>query len=687
MGKILIIKYRLFLSITTILALVSYGIIMSNRLTISEIKTINPQGESRQVLNPFRSDSSGPSGYYKYVVDLENTLFFSGELQLIPDDCLENVMINGHSFFVQSLCKKGHRNNCDTKNGLYLDLGKHLDSNTSNRLIFTIFNHQGPYGIRIIDTTFYLKYVVFIILLWVLVVLNWKFIFAQITTFFKSFFLRKRRLVLSLIILYISFAIIIYFFTHINMQEYVTWSFIILLISSISFVVFDSLWFNLLYKEINYILLGSLVIYTIFLALVPFYTYTYDVDGHLDYIGYIVRFDHIPLASGGWVFYHPSFYYRCCAMFYKLVTYFYTLDLLSFTKIFQAFSLSIFLLYSYFSIRSIDLLFRWFKKDLLNERQLKLAYFLCIGLFLSWPSNAITSIRIGNDSMFSMFCAVSFYYLLRWYELRKLHYLFFSLIAAALCVWTKTNGLILFGLIGALIFATSIKEYILFRKKDQVLPLIAIFSIVFVSTVYFSFQSKFQDALSDPNARLVVGNANTLGSAFIVGKGPSNFLTLDLIKFIKTPFTHALEADSGREYFWYYLFKTSMFGEFNWGRGTIPFAKVESAMFLLLLIVFFIGFSSFWKRKESLPFILSLTLFLTAMILFRISYPFSSSGDFRYIYPALLPFFVMVATAVLNSKRIVIRIGASTIIFVFILSSFFFQLATIIELLGDKNHP
>ncbi len=344
-------------------------------------------------------------------------------------------------------------------------------------------------------------------------------------------------------------------------------------------------------------------------------------------------------------------------------------------------------MYSYFSIRSIDLLFRWFKTGHLNERQLRLAYVLCVGLFLSWPSNAITSIRIGNDSMFSMFCAVSFYYLLRWYEFHKLRYMFFSLIAASFCVWTKTNGLILFGLIGALILATCIKEYILFRKKDQLRPLIAMFSIVFVIAIYFSFQSKIQETLSDPNARLIVGNANTLGPAFIVGKGPSNFLTLDLVKFIKTPFTHALEVDSGREYFWYYLFKTSMFGEFNWGRGTVPFAKVESALFLLLIIVFFTGLISFSKRKELLPFILSLQLFLTAMILFRISYPFSSSGDFRYIYPALLPFSELVATAVLYSKTKMIKIGASTIIFVFILSSVFFQLATIIELLGDKNHP
>ena len=94
----------------------------------------------------------------------------------------------------------------------------------------------------------------------------------------------------------------------------------------------------------------------------------------------------------------------------------------------------------------------------------------------------------------------------------------------------------------------------------------------------------------------VVGNAGGNDNSVLVRNNPGNFLFFDLRTFLTQPYTDPWHDELGRQFFWNYLAKTSLFGEFKLletPKG-LWLASIISACF-----VAFVGFGlrGFWKSR------------------------------------------------------------------------------------------
>ena len=110
----------------------------------------------------------------------------------------------------------------------------------------------------------------------------------------------------------------------------------------------------------------------------------------------------------------------------------------------------------------------------------------------------------------------------------------------------------------------------------------------------------------------------------------------------------------GRQYFWNYLLKTAMFGEWQFaGAWVAVLAKALSWTCLVMCPVVAIG--AIWRRRselvDELPQSLLVLLLLVGIAMQRLKMP-NFHGDFRYVFPVLLQlsWWYVVAATVLTRR-------------------------------------
>lgn len=647
--NLLRVKPKLFFWSLIVFFAAATFLVLKNQATFSNAAVIGPRGIVEHIKIPYSSNQDGDIGLYTYSMTLKNSILFSGTIHLTPDDCIGSIRINGQ---LQPKLLEETQHLCDCINGFYINLKPYL-SKGNNQIIMEIRNTHGFYGLKMTDKTFYEKYIIALCLIFTLLLVNLKQLFLYLRDQFDAFF-QQNSLLCRLVggQLFLLLLLILAGIWKDLPAPWYKWSIIALLISCIWLPLNLLIYKKFLYgKAASLLFLFSISISLAYLIVIPHNVYSYDYEGHLSYIRYIMERGHVPVSSGGWSFYHPSLYYLSITALLKITNaggYFTAEEL---PKIIQACSLLFFMVYAFFSLKTIDKVFRNLPAlaDKKNDRIFKTAYLLSIAVFLCWPSNAIVSIRAGNDILFDLFYAMSFYFIVCWWFSKKTGAFAAALIFAALDVWSKTNGLMLLGLIGFLLLIRYFldKEKTRDRKKYfSKLCLLGIFSL-FIG--YYAFQEKFERLKADPDMPMIVGNANGLGPGFLVENKPANYFFLNPVKFINIPFTSSLDPTKGRENFWFYLTKSSLFGEFSpEGEHTVLFAKILSFFFLLIWTIESLGFCFAFRQKNAyIPVLANLCLLVMAMIVFRIYYPYSCSNDFRYIYPAVLPFAILTGSSLI----------------------------------------
>ncbi len=369
------------------------------------------------------------------------------------------------------------------------------------------------------------------------------------------------------------------------------------------------------------IFISGLVLRLLYLIHTPFDTRSYDALSHLEYIQYISHHWQIPAAQQGWEFYQPPLYYLIAA----LVNHCSQLFHLSAPLLLQFLSLFFFMLmlgYAYLII-----------KQIIRSKSLR---WLVFALVVFWPSGIIHSVRIGNDPLQYLTMAVSLYFFVLWWKHRQIIYLDYGFIWANLSTLVKLNGAIM-------LFACSIGYLIHLRRFSLSRKTIVINLLVSIVMISLTLIIVFRNNLFTKQSALIVGNIGNLNSALRVGNHPGNYLGFDLKTFITQPYTSPWNNDGGRQYFSNYLLKTSLFGEFEFNQPLLNnIARLISG--LLLLMLGFSLMSMIFNLKRSRPawvhyfvFLLMLASALTA----RILYPFSSTNDFRYLFPIIIPTLVI----------------------------------------------
>ena len=335
----------------------------------------------------------------------------------------------------------------------------------------------------------------------------------------------------------------------------------------------------------------------------------HDTGGHVHYIQIIAKGHHIPASNECWTCYHPPVYYVASAGVWNVADWF-GCSPQNAVKWFDFF---------------ISLLALAFGLACIGNVLWGQPRYIAALLWSVWPSFILASPRLGNDILFYAMHAIALWGCIRYIKTSSGKFLLTAVIAAAAAYWTKSTGAIAFGLVGLTVLIHTVPR--LLRKLTR-MEWAAVATLVVVGAIVVI------RVLSGDVVANAGGNDNTV----LIQNHPGNFLFFDIRAFLVNPYIDPWHDELGRQFFWNYLAKTSLFGEFKLletlaGRWL---ASIVSACFLVLLAF---GIRGFWKsRWTKLKVILTAQalFFFSAMIALRLNYPFSCSNDFRYIVPVLL---------------------------------------------------
>jgi hypothetical protein len=364
-----------------------------------------------------------------------------------------------------------------------------------------------------------------------------------------------------------------------------------------------------------------------------------DAQGHLAYVQYISEKHALPQEKNCIECFHLPVYYSLAAVVARLSEF---LGVNQISKVIQFFSVVFSFLFLCVAAVLIE--------GVLPNRQ-GLLWFLLILCF--WPSGIIVSSQVGNEILFSLF-----------YVLALLFFKKENAIGAGfltvLAILTKMSGMLLIPM-GIIYFSYEI----FYKKQKKLLRNLGIYlSIAFLGVGAF-----FSHAAYNRTQTLTLNNAingEEPASFAVVDNKLSHFLIFDPIKFIKYPDAGFTKDENGRQYFWNYLLKTSLFGQYE---ITSPL-QIHLARLISLILIFYLplmayGAFIFYKKGPvhiKILLMLNFIILISALMALRLYKPVIFSNDFRYIFPSLISISVFLAAGLETFTFAKILTGAFTLL-------------------------
>ncbi|MCL2206887.1 MAG: hypothetical protein FWB90_02195 [Fibromonadales bacterium] len=396
----------------------------------------------------------------------------------------------------------------------------------------------------------------------------------------------------------------------------------------------------LILKKLNFKFIATSVILIGILARLILYTYTgpaqnsYDTFGHLDYIKIIAEEKRLPNGNECWQCYQPPFYYMAFAVV-KKVTDWYESNLTD--RIMQQVNLLL-------SFMCVALGVALILNLLGNNTR---AYLIALVSAL-WPGFVLVAPHISNDILFYFASLLCMLFAQRYWRTHKNSDMLLASIGAAIALAAKSNGLV--------ILAAWVIIYILGTMRSlKIGSLRTLFAsiLIVVLSIGFSHHKMIANLFVEKKLNLVE-NIGGMPDFLKVGNKAGNYLYFDLKDYLLEPYTDPYNDKGGRQYFWNYALKTSLFGEYKAWNSPIGHI-VATALSILALLIFVLAL---WgiihaKFKDLPPMIFTVFLF-AALIYFRTSYPYASSNNFRYIFPAIFPlvYFSVCGVQILENSRL-----------------------------------
>jgi hypothetical protein len=436
------------------------------------------------------------------------------------------------------------------------------------------------------------------------------------------------------------------------------------------------------------VMLLGLLLHLFYLIYTPYRVRTYDLvyyGGHLDYIKYVATHWQLPVSNSGWETHQPPLYYISGAIVYKIAN---TL-LINHQIALQILSLAYFTVFLIVGVLILRILC-----------QNKWMLLTCTALLAFWPSGIIHAIRIGNDVLYYMLSVIAMYFLLRWLVDKNSKYFYLAALFVALTITTKLDGLIMVGVFVCVCLLPLGRNVRTLVSGDQlnncferpfaithVLHLClkealtaecirkALFFIVIITLAcYISLFRGISIALQDHKYDLLVSNISQNDSGLYVGNSLCNYICFNMKIYINQPFTDTRKDVDGRQYFFNFFLKSMLFGEFKFPITAQQFlAKLLSILLLQMIAFLFIGIGDIRKiTSYHVIMLLWLILSFIALIYVRYRYPVSGFADFRYIFPAIIPFiyfYVKGIESFAKCKFVVIGNSGYILAYLFVITS------------------
>jgi 4-amino-4-deoxy-L-arabinose transferase-like glycosyltransferase len=360
------------------------------------------------------------------------------------------------------------------------------------------------------------------------------------------------------------------------------------------------------------IILAGIFIRIIYVEWTRFDTREHDVWSHIEYVQFVADNWTLPDPHASSQFYHPPLYYFLTAPVLRLA-----LDagwerdagLLAVQKISLLLSIITYLIAVFIGSMLFDR-----KKD---PRALP----LYCAIMAVYPALVFYSARINNDALYQLEVFGGAALLLLYWQSKRARYWYLLWAVLGLGLLTKTHAILLAPL--ALACITFIKKMTWQNKFKH--AALGVGVMLLVGGWFHGLRY-----INEHNSRTtLIGNVNILTN--FVDNGPRAFLTFNPIQMVMHPYNDPFNDEARRQYFWEYLLRSGLFGEYNFGQERVALARaIVTAQLLLLLGIIWAAWNYRKKMTTDLPVWLLTALVLLAHAAFRLFYPYSSSQDFRY---------------------------------------------------------
>jgi hypothetical protein len=404
-------------------------------------------------------------------------------------------------------------------------------------------------------------------------------------------------------------------YTGFKMLSFMHYVFALLLLLSIALIL-KKLNFKLVATSI--ILLGITVRLIVYVNTGPMQN-PYDVLEHLEYVKIISEEKRIPKSDEGWSTFQPPLYYIASAVVKNIADRYNP----NFTnRILQQMSL----LLSFASI----ILGVAFIINLFGNR---LTAYLTALVSVLWPGFVLAAPRIGNDNLLYFGALFCIFFAQRYWNSHKNSDIFFASLGAAIALAAKSTGFVVLSVWVIIYILNAI-----FSLKIGSLRILIVSIFIVALSIGFSNYRTFISIYDGKKAELV-GNTGGLHSGLKVQNAIGNYLYFDMQDYLLTPYTNAWDDKGGRQYFWNYAIKSSLYMYREIGLMNSPAGRILATLLniLALLIFAFAIWGIINVRFREIPAILFGVSLFAALIYLRVSYPYSSSNNFHYILPVLFP--------------------------------------------------
>jgi hypothetical protein len=531
-------------------------------------------------------------GEVVFKANIDNTGVKQNIYNLVIDDCLETLIINDQQYTPQNLNKDKI---CNVQKGVELPIGDLLNEG-QNRLEFRTRNYGGEANLQITNSfsdPLYLALVSFLI-------------------FFLSLFLYE-------------------IFTLFGLKQ-----------------------------TLSILLSFGVLIRLIYLSYTNFQTRQHDAlgeTGHIGYVKYILENFALPDPNNGFEFHQAPLYYIFSTLWIKMGEFFGFSNLWNFLQLQSILFFTVFLFFTLLI----------FQKFITSKHNL----FLVSALLIFWPSTILHSVRITNDQLvFAMFGGL-LYFLLSWYQSLKLKHFIIAFIFFIFGMMTKST-MVLGVLIIFLVFIIKAYQlslshfnykqfwskqgfkkfkYISEKAKKYKFTIFKYFGISFVlSLVGFIVNFDLIRIFNENNLENVIGSSQ-LSNKLKVGSGLQNYLYFDIEKFLTVPFMSPWEDSSGRQYFWNFFLKTSLFGEWTFFPDQIQNLAVAISFSFFVILLTVVGFLVLSKKSLwQVCLFWILLVFVFGNMAHRYSNTYAPNSDFRFVLPILVPFLLILNEALIWLK-------------------------------------
>jgi hypothetical protein len=368
---------------------------------------------------------------------------------------------------------------------------------------------------------------------------------------------------------------------------------------------------------------GATWVRIIYFWLTPARVRAYDLDGHVEYVKFLVERLAIPRSGQGWEFHQPPLYYFLGSLatrtsHWSSPSFQAELDSL------QLFSLLLSL--GTFALGAAGVLL------LIRGRIERLSAILILAFL---PGLIFSAGRISNDTLYHFFAFLWFVLLVKWWQSPSRSGSFAACAALVCAALTKLSAL-------PLIAASFV--VILSRRGASVPSRLALLGgnlLMLVAGIGWYFY-----------LRLVAGDSfagserlSALNGGLAIPNTWESLFTFNPRELLMAPFNHPFEDGSRRSYFLEYFFKSAFFGEFRFPEvgGYLTGALLVCGLLFLLYAVWGLVRAALLKEKSLWPTVVVGAALFSSLLLLRFQYPFSPHQDFRFIHLVMLPFCVCAA--------------------------------------------